>query len=427
MSDKNDEINKKDVEDLGSDTLSLSDDDLDINDLDIDLADLDIDKELESIEKDDNIFEEELKEENDEIDISKDLENFEIDNSEIPAFENVENEEFFEDELLSEKEDSLDEKSDFNLDFDTLKIDDNPDIPHDNILEEESSNDNIFSDDLSLDDSFTDIESLDKEESFSDDISLDDDTKVETDSFLNSSFKKDESFNKDESFSDDISFDEDDTKAETVSFLDDNDTFHDETSLNVQGSGEMHQIENIEDLDLKTDLGLKDELSLSDEENKIIIKDEDINFDFIEDDEKFKDIFEEEYGVDLKSGPETITAVTSDFDSGDLLDEDEITRKLEEDENVLNLKLPEKSPLTIDDDQLDYLKKDLETEDMIDFTDSEIENLSLESLEDNAMESVPGKEPFETTDFDKKEDIDLSEDQLFEEDLKENFQDRLVL
>ena len=183
-----------------------------------------------------------------------------------------------------------------------------------------------------------------------------------------------------------------------------------------------------ENLDIKSDLGLKDELSLSTDDEEINLSDEDFDFNFIDDtgniiDEEESINFEEEFGVALKSGPETIVISEENlFDAEKIIEDEEFSKTLEEDKTILNVKFPEKKPLTVDDEQFDFLNKELTEENIIDeiklnnnITDNEIDNLSLEDLEENALSNAEKNKSLisdeDLFNLEAKEDkLDLSED-----------------
>jgi len=203
---------------------------------------------------------------------------------------------------------------------------------------------------------------------------------------------------------------------------------------------------NINDLDIKSDLGLQDELSLSIDENSDI----DNNFDLdITDDTGNKiDASEEEFGVDLKSGPVTIDffdqkedIVEENLLDNEIIDFDELDEKMAKDDTVINLNIPEKKPLVIDEEQSKYLQeevseeiakeeeleKDLEKnfkdieEELSEFKiEEDIDNLSLESLEEEALrtsESMVSDE--EIQNLEKESELDLSLDNIDNNEVEE--------
>jgi pilus assembly protein FimV len=186
-----------------------------------------------------------------------------------------------------------------------------------------------------------------------------------------------------------------------------------ETSIEPAGDEvtEESDFTKLDDLDLKSDLGLKDELNISNETKS-------------EMNENLSSISIDEYGVDLKSGPITI----STYDQPNSIIGSDLDEVLKNDKNILNINIPEKDTITIDDDQADFLTKDLEIEEIPEtemyekknISDEEIESLSLDILEDQALNSVSAKELITDEDIQKLDDsktgsFDLSEDNLVED------------
>lgn len=198
------------------------------------------------------------------------------------------------------------------------------------------------------------------------------------------------------------------------------------------------------EFDIKSDLGLEDELSLDLDENNNI--DENFDLDITDDMGNKIDSSEDEFGVDLKSGPITIDffgekGKTEDFDdtSDTIIDFDELDEKISKDEDVLKLNIPEKKPLTLDEDQTKYLEQEIDEEKIdINLEDNfedidkelkefniegeEIDNLSLENLEDEALkrsESLVTDDELENLEIESEKELDLSFDNIDTEEIEE--------
>lgn len=219
-----------------------------------------------------------------------------------------------------------------------------------------------------------------------------------------------------------------------------------------------------EELNLKEDLGLKDELSLSTNGNEANIDEDLDNFsiDMIDDKGETIEGLEDEFGVDLKQGPITIDFTNSGYSFDDdvelipnlsgsdsfddiesetidqtELDIDEIEERMNNDDEILNISLPEKKPLTIDDEQDEFLKSNSEDDlTSIDdnFTDisSDEEDISLDSdfeSEKFGEDSISISEDLDTglsTDLEDSNDFNDFNIEEMEDEAVSNINDNLV-
>ena len=158
----------------------------------------------------------------------------------------------------NENESNIDLSEDLNINEIMEDTESNEqDLNMDNINEEENE--------LNQDDSisFDDINELDNELNIDDEIEVKDDFKADNDMDLDSEIELEKS----------------------------------DMSDNI----------DLEDLDLQKDLGLEDKLSITDED-KNDLNESDFDFDLSDDEGNPIGESEEEYGVDVKSKPETITS-----------------------------------------------------------------------------------------------------------------------
>lgn len=138
---------------------------------------------------------------------------------------------------------------------------------------------------------------------------------------------------------------------------------------------------DIEDLDLKSDLGLNDKLSIS-EEDKINSNANNTDFDLSDDQGNPIGESEEEYGVDIKSRPETI----SSFE----IEEDNIKEKIFPEENEENLRSivdDIEKEIEIDEinDYKEYKNLNNKSEDNFDISGSSDEESTKKSFEDQEL------------------------------------------
>ncbi|HOJ64684.1 MAG TPA: hypothetical protein PLE45_09720 [Spirochaetota bacterium] len=338
-----------------------------------------------------------------------------------------------------------------DLDTDTLAIDNMDNISD---LEVDSNSSELDNIDLDISEIDTDINSFNLEEeenkNINDDTSFlnkepednltenleDEKIKIDSDIDLNLDFESGgEEGNIGTSDYNDISEDNtlDNSKEEEI------DLSLEESFKEIENDITGSNVEsNLDDLDIKNDLGLEDELSLGTEEEI----DSDFNLDITDDTGNIIDASEEEFGVDLKSGPVTIDFFDEQSNkeenlseySENLIDFDELDEKMSKDDTVLNLNIPEKKPLTLSEEQTKYLEEETE-EEKIDIEDNfeeinkdleefkveeDLNDLSLETLEDEAMrksEALVTDE--ELANLDTEENIDLSLDNIETEEIEE--------
>jgi pilus assembly protein FimV len=269
-------------------------------------------------------------------------------------------------------DDSLDLDSDVSLD-DSLDLD--SDVSLDGSLDLDSDvslDDSLDLDsDVSLDDSLdldSDV-SLDDSLDLDNDISLDDSLDLDNDISLDDSLDLDNDISLDDS----LDLDNDISLDDSLS-LDGNETETITDSLDTTGDG--MDLES-DDLSLKSDLGLEDTLDLTpDDSADISLDHEDFELDILDDTGSPIMQSEEEYGVDLKSGPETIEVFDRPQGASsvqDMLDDESLNDLMETDSDVESIVMPEKTPLEVDDSQHDFLQQDLE-----DVEDTSFDEFSLD-------------------------------------------------
>jgi pilus assembly protein FimV len=366
-----------------SDDLSLSGDvDLDLDtpdDLDIDIPlDNDLDQVSEMSPADDDLLSsslssEKMPEDSDDIDLSKDL--------------------GFGEEALTP---DLDE---------SVKIDENGEVDLSQDLGDLDLSENI-SVDADLPGQVPEPEDTDIDE----ELNLDDDFDVNKDIDLTESADLDSELDLDSISSSDLSLDSENIPGDEFRAVsEDIDLPEVEDSLKDLENSEL------EDLDLKSDLGLGDSLQLSENEGAGL-SDEKIDFDLVDDEGMPIGTSEEEFGVDLKSGPETIETYLfgkpENEEHEEIVKDEELDKSFEEDQEVEKIKVREKKPLVLDDEQSDFLSKDLDGMDELDISSElgeeehkdeelldeikldediskdETQELSLESLEDEAFDGT---------------------------------------
>lgn len=237
------------------------------------------------------------------------------------------------------------------------------------------------------------------------------DSDMETEDFNNS----DESGSNED---DTLSFDDINELDEELNIDDDfevKEDFKTDGDLDLDSEIELQEIDSsenteTEDLDLQKDLGLEDKLSIHDEE-KINLKESDFDFDLSDDEGKPIGESEEEYGVDIKSDPETINSFEIENNSF----EDKIFP--EQDEETLR---------SIVDD----IEKEIETNEISDEQEAMNSDIKIEGI-DNEEGLVIGEaesnELDEAISFEKDSDKspEISTEEL-DIDLSEFSQDELT-
>ena len=277
---------------------------------------------------------------------------------------------------------------------------------------------------------------------------LDDDGADDSNYDINSDFDTESNFDLNTDFDNDISLDGDNTSEdEPITAINEDDSYNKDHDIDISLE---------EKFDIKNDLGLKDELKLSEDEESLDLDDGDFDFDFNEEAKDFLTDFEEEFGVDLKSGPETILKddeLSSEIDT--IINDDDFDKKLEEDTEVVKVKIPEKRDLTVSEDQIDFLNSKIEDDSEESFLDTNhdfeiggekleisvedkdfssevtsssektsknIEDMSIDIMEENALEksfnddSLISEDDLLNLEEDESTQIDLSEDIINNED-----------
>lgn len=343
---------------------------LDLNlEEDLNLEDINLDEDLKSLEVSSSEKEEDLdiSEENEQINIDAEK----LDSNDLDIDADLLGDINLEDKYISDMptevaenlEEIKEEKLDFN--FDDLNLDDN-------LLNNDNDKDILDSEDINIENKDIDIKT--------DDLSLDAEVQNNLDLDI-------ESFDIEKEMK---SF------SEETTLTDQNIT---EDELNLENDSN-------DDLDLKSDLGLDDELSISQDEAEAI---EDFNLDLVDDQgSPIDNSSHEEYGVDLKSDPETIDTWFDEMsdsieakDVDDLIDT-EIYDEMEKDKGVEKIVFPEKKEIDLDKDQEEFLSTDI---DNIDF--------NLESFDKTEKaEIIEDIGAVDTISSDSDNNIDLNEEIL---------------
>lgn len=143
-----------------------------------------------------------------------------------------------------------------------------------------------------------------------------------------------------------------------------------------------------DDLDITKDLGLQENLSLSESDDFTNTLD-DIDLDIIQNNEESEALSDNFFGVALKEGPKTIISFDSDYfesdnESIDDYEDEGFDNNFEIDKDVVNFNFPEKQPLSVDEEEEEYLKQDIDNnmKTDIDMLDKEFE-IETDNIEEN--------------------------------------------
>lgn len=412
------DISLDEPEDVSSDSIDNIDDALesadnntsdDMEDLS-DLADLP-----------DNV--DELSGESDDLDVS-DLELDSIDDSEIELDVDMESEQ----SSATSEEETADIQSNIDLSEDlgkgddqaalsassseiddSIKIDENGEVDLTQDLDEETVDlgKNNISEESTDTAGSSDIDDLDSELNIDDEFDIDEEIKIDDNLDLDGDLELESSETMEDtsetiiSGTDETPDDVEDIKESTEiqaveeSSLDDIDVPELDDSLNDLDGTDLD--ESFDALDLKSDLGLDDELTLSEEESAET-RSEDFELDLVDDAGEPIGQSDEEFGVDLKSGPETIESFElkeSSQEESPATDESGVEDTFENIDEI---------DISSDIDESDFPKDELLDEISLDDTEVSVsDELSLETLEDEALEK---SEDIEAS-ADLDEDLDL--------------------
>lgn len=221
---------------------------------------------------------------------------------------------------------------------------------------------------------------------------------------------------------------ENDEMIEIENSNDNIDDLNEEIDLSLEDNFSSEEIleNNVDNLNIKEDLGLEDELSLSDDEISLDLN-EDFSIDMVDDvgESISKSGNEEFYGVDIKSGPETIIffdKIMYDEESN-LPDKDELEEKFEDDNDIVNFTFPEKTSLSIDEEQEKYLTSEMD--DNLNLLDKELEQdidiLAKEKLDQQKLDHTSAEQSLITDNDIKKLTNESEEIELNEEDIDKRY------